>query len=158
MMAGPRDILEEYVQAGKLMQLATLTADGSPALCHVWYACCFRPDRLCFISRPDRMHSVNICNDGRVAGGIVHISLAGLGQVVRGVTFKGLAVELSATPGDALTRFVQRWPQASKAITLDRPGAGLPASRLYEVRVTEWILFDEENFPNAPRQIVSAVG
>jgi uncharacterized protein YhbP (UPF0306 family) len=157
MTANQRALLERYIQSGKLMQVSSLAADGSPALCHVWYSYTFHPDRLFFISRKDRVHSTNIRNDPRVAGGIVAIPLTGLGQTVRGVTFKGLASQLGPDSKAEIGGFVERWPNANSAISVERQVAGETMSRLYQISITEWLLFDEENFPSAPRRLV-AVG
>ena len=138
------------------MQLSSIYKDGSPSLCHVWYSCSFAPDRLYFISRKDRDHSANIRRDPRVAGGIVSIPLSGLGQTVQGVTFKGRASQLADDSRDALAHFIDRWPDAAKIITVDRIAQGLTSSRLFEVSVEEWVLFDEANFPESPRRTVSA--
>ena len=59
-MPNERKLLEEYVRAGKLMQLSSLNADGSPIVCNVWYDAHFSSDILRFISRHDRHHSHNI--------------------------------------------------------------------------------------------------
>src|SRR5690349_550170 len=116
-MADERDLLEAYVLAGKLMQVASLETDGSPRVCNVWYDPHFAPDLLRFISRHDRLHSANIRRDGRVAGGVIAITLEGLGQVARGVTFQGLARELPTTGVDGKARdFIRRWPRAEGAI------------------------------------------
>jgi uncharacterized protein YhbP (UPF0306 family) len=147
--ASERMILEDYVARGRLVQIATLSRDGNPALCHVWYNFAFDPDRLIFMSRESRDHSQNIRRDERVAGGIVAIELDALGQQVQGVTFKGHARELA--PGgspDEEAAFVERWPAAAAALAGDGP------SRLYEVAITEWVLFDELNFADDPRRIV----
>jgi hypothetical protein len=112
-MPSERAFLEQYVQAGKLMQLASLSGDGSPAVCNVWYDAHFAPDVLRFISRHDRQHSHNVRVDGRVAGGIIVIPLVGLGQTVRGVTFTGSARELPTYGIDEeIAAFVTRWPRA----------------------------------------------
>jgi hypothetical protein len=152
-----RKILEEYVTSGKLMQVATLSGDGCPAVCNVWYRARFQPDRLYFISRQDREHSVNILSDERVAGGIVAIPLSGLGQTVRGVTFKGHARELGAEARTELEGFLERWPRAGDTITPDKVASGETPSRLYEIRVSEWVLFDEEMFRESPRQVIAAI-
>jgi hypothetical protein len=136
------------------MQVSSLAPDGSPALCHVWYSYKFHPDRLFFISRKDRVHSTNIRNDPRVAGGIVAIPLTELGQTVRGVTFKGLASQLGQESKTEVEDFLERWPKATTAITFDRLVAGETMTRLYQILVTEWLLFDEQNFPSAPRRLV----
>jgi uncharacterized protein YhbP (UPF0306 family) len=151
-----RGILEEYVKSGNLMQVATISETGHPAVCNVWYNVLFRPDRLHFLSRRDRNHSANIRNDSRVAGGIVAIPLYGLGQTVRGVTFAGQARELSAGAETELENFLERWPQARNAISTERIANDDALSRLYEIRIDEWILFDEENFAESPRRVLHA--
>ncbi|WP_326637715.1 pyridoxamine 5'-phosphate oxidase family protein [Streptosporangium sp. NBC_01755] len=158
-MTEARTLLEKYVTAGKLMQIATLGADGAPLACSVWYDPHFAPDLLRWISRHDRAHSVNIGCDPRVAGAIVAIPLDGLGQTARGVSFIGRAQELPVTGIDQqVARFVARWPAAADALDLTKLAAGQTPTRLYEVAVTEWVLFDEENFPWEPRQTVAATG
>jgi uncharacterized protein YhbP (UPF0306 family) len=146
-----RGVLEEYVSAGKLMQVATLSEDGRPALCNVWYNFRFGPDRLYFISRPDRDHSVNIRSRRDVAGGIVDLPLTGLGQKVTGVTFKGTATELDTNSDDEIAAFVARWPGSRAGIQ-----GAQPASRLYRIDIIEWVLFDDNGFPDAPRRVLSA--
>jgi uncharacterized protein YhbP (UPF0306 family) len=150
-MKTSRKILEEYITTGKLMQVATVSEAGNPAVCHVWYRGQFRPDRLYFISRHDREHSANIRQNKQVAGGIVAIPLSGLGQTVRGVTFKGQARELGADAATELEKFVERWPNARSIVSAERITNNDTPSRLYEIRVDEWVLFDEETFPESPR-------
>jgi uncharacterized protein YhbP (UPF0306 family) len=150
-----RDLLEAYVLGGQLMQVSTLTSDGGPVLCSVWYDAHFSPDVVRFISRPERQHCQNIRADPRVAGAIVAMPLTGLGQPVRGVSFTGRASELPAGGADQqIEEFCRQWPVARTAVDpRSLPPAGVP-SRLYEIRVVEWVLFDEENFPHQPRQSI----
>lgn len=156
-MSNERVLLEQYVQSGKLMQLASLNSDGSPAVCNVWYDAHFAPDVLRFISRCDRQHSQNVRTDGRVGGGIIAIPLEGLGQTARGVTFTGSARELP-TYGieEEITAFVARWPRAEATLNPSELARGEIPTRLYEVMIAEWVLFDEENFPEQPRQVIAA--
>ena len=157
-MANERALLEQYVQAGKLMQLASLSSDGSPVICNVWYDAHFAPDVLRFISRYDRQHSQNVRIDGRVAGGIIAIPLEELGQTARGVTFTGSARELPASGIDGeITAFVARWPRAEASLNPGKLSSGEIVTRLYEVTIAEWVLFDEENFPEQPRQVIKAM-
>lgn len=156
-MYSERELLEEYVVSGKLMQVATISAKGEPAVCNVWYCVRFRPDRLYFISRSDREHSGNVRTNGRVAGSIVDIPLEGVGQKVRGVTFKGQAAELRTDAQAEINAFLTRWPQAKSAISTNRNFGKASPVRLYEIRVREWVLFDEVNYPDAPRRIVDGV-
>ncbi|MDF5756123.1 pyridoxamine 5'-phosphate oxidase family protein [Spongiactinospora sp. TRM90649] len=153
-MTTPRALLEEYVSGGKVMQLATLTG-GMPRVCTVWYQAAFRPDRLRWISRHDREHSRAIATDPNVAGVIVTIPLDTLGQNVRGVSFTGLARELPVVGADAeVHAFTERWPAAAAALDAMPTGP----TRLYEVVVEAWVVFDEEHFPPPanPRQPVPA--
>lgn len=156
-MTNLRELLEEYVHCGKLMQLATLTADGWPSVSNVWYDAHFDPDILRFISRDDRLHSASIRNDGRVAGSVIAMPLEGLGQKVRGVTFTGVARELGTHGiGPEAETFVKRWPASRPALDPYLLARGDTHTRMYEVAVIEWVLFDEVNFPEQPRQVVAA--
>jgi uncharacterized protein YhbP (UPF0306 family) len=157
-VADVRELLESYVQVGKVTQLATLDEQGDPYVNNLWFASSFSPDRLYFISRPTRVHCENIRHRGRVAGGVLAIELHGLGQAVRGVTFTGHAVELATSGIDAQIQvYVDRWPEAAKAIDPVRMANGETHHRLYEIYVDSWILYDEENFRADPRQPVDAL-
>jgi len=154
-MAETRDLLEEYIATGKAMQLATLRDDGAPIVCNLWYASAFRPDRLYFISRPVREHCVNIRTDPRVAGAILAIELDEVGQAVRGVSFTGAARELPTTGiEEQIQVYAGRWPTAAKAIDPARLAAGETHHRVYQIEVTDWVLYDEEHFRGQPRQPV----
>lgn len=156
-MSDARSLLEEYVGRGKVMQLATLTGDGSPVVCNLFFAATLTPDRLYFISRPTRDHCANIRADARVAGAILAIDVEGVGQAVRGVTFTATAVELPTTGIDAKARvYADRWPAASNAIDPARLASGAAHHRVYELMVAGWVLYDEENFAGQPRQPVRA--
>jgi hypothetical protein len=92
-----RGLLEEYVRAGKVMQLATVDPDGRPYVNNLWFASTLRPDRLLFISRPNRLHCEYIRDRSDVAGAILAIELHDPSQPVQGVTFTGTARELPTT-------------------------------------------------------------
>jgi hypothetical protein len=90
-----------------------------------------------------------------VAGAVLTIELEGLGQAVRGVTFTGCSVELPTTSIEAqIAVYVNRWPEAAKAIDPHRLAMGEAHHRLYEITVDSWVLYDEENFRADPRQEV----
>lgn len=151
-----REVLEQYVAEGKLMQLATQNERG-PWLCNVWYRPAFSPDRLYFISNLERNHSRHIKEGSPVAGSIVHQELRELGQKSRGVTFTGRAEELPTVGAEGLrSAFVDRWPNAEALIGADALARGETPMRLYEIRVGEWILVDEVNFPDGPRRTITA--
>lgn len=154
-----RHLLEEYVAAGKVMQLATLDPDGHPYANNLWFASTLRPDRLLFISRPNRAHCDYIRNRPHVAGAILAIDLHDPSQPVRGVTFTGTARELPTTGVDEqISAYQRRWPPTAAAIDPARMAAGEAHHRLYEITVTAWVLYDEVNFRGGPRQPVPALG
>lgn len=157
-MADARTVLEEYVAAGKVMQLATLRADGSPVVCNLWFASAVGPDRLWFISRANREHCAQLRADPRVAGSIVPIVPDELGgRPVCGVTFTGTAAELPTTGVDReIAAYLARWPKAVTAIAPELLAGGRTHHRIYEIRVDGWVLFDEDRFAGAPRQPVEA--
>ncbi|WP_280271562.1 pyridoxamine 5'-phosphate oxidase family protein [Nocardia wallacei] len=147
-----RELLEEYIADGGLMQLSTVRPDGTPVVCTVWYVATFYPDRLRFISRTDRVHSHNIRRNPAVAGAVLADPPAELGLPGWDVSFTGRAVELPGTGIDAEKReFAARWPRATGVLE------AMPdcASRMYEIAVERWVLFDEENFRESPRREIA---
>jgi nitroimidazol reductase NimA-like FMN-containing flavoprotein (pyridoxamine 5'-phosphate oxidase superfamily) len=146
-----RALLENGVSESKIMQVATIDRTGIPTVCHVWFTVSFEPDRLYFISRRDRHHAVNIRNDPRVAAGIVLEAPTELGDKVRGVTLTGTARELAPPDPTVAAQFLARWPGAAPALDQARANVSSTFSRLYEIAVTGWTLFDEVNFPDQPK-------
>lgn len=150
-----RKILEKYVTACNVLQMATISETGSPAVCNLWYSAHFKPDKLYFNSRNTREHSINIRRNPQVAGGIVSIPLSTrLGQAVRGVTFKGTARELGADAVHELEEFYKRWPDSRRMISIQQiaqneitHAQNETSHRLYEITVDEWVMFDETIFP-----------
>lgn len=164
--ADPRRLLVDGVSAAALMQVATIGDGGFPAVCSVWFHSGFEPDRLYFVSRPDREHAINLRGDPRVAASIALEVPAGLGDRVRGATLTGLAREIPDSDQPALAAaFVVRWPRSADLLSPARSlvtvpvsaaPAEIPRSRLYEIAVVDWVLFDEVNFPEQPRRTVPA--
>jgi hypothetical protein len=156
-MPEAREVLEEYVAGGKAMQLATLNPEGAPVVCNLWFASCFSPDRLYFISRPDRVHCENIRSDDRVAGAMLDIDLKEWTQPVRGAQFTGRARELPPIGiEEQIGVYTGRWQQAAHAIDPARLATGEAHHRVYEIEVTGWVLVDEVNFKGAPRREIPA--
>lgn len=155
MSSSERDILEEYVREGKIMQVATVNSAGEPALCHVWFQAAFMPDVLHFLSGTHRDHSHNIAATGTVAGGIIHHAPEQLGEKGRGVAFRGHAREVPVDDlAGPLDEYLARWPQASKNISVDQIVADTTHTRLYEITVAEWTLYDEVNFPDNAKRVI----
>ncbi|CUU53744.1 Pyridoxamine 5'-phosphate oxidase [Parafrankia irregularis] len=148
-------LTRNYVRDGKVMQIATLAESGEPVVCNLWYASSFDPDRLLFISRPDRAHCRNIRADRRVAGAVLTIELDGLGQEVQGVSFAGTARQVPDESAPALLPIYHgRWPAGSELANRELMRADANAHRLYEIQIHRWILFDEVNHPDDPRRVI----
>ncbi|MFF4773589.1 pyridoxamine 5'-phosphate oxidase family protein [Microtetraspora fusca] len=122
---------------GTLMHLATLRADGSPALCNVRYHATFAPDRLYFVVHRDRRYARDLRSDIRVAGSIVTVGRDGDARA-EGVTFTGTAREL---PEDAQIP--------------DHPVRLSPGERVYRLDVAEWSLLDADRLDHEPRAITA---
>jgi uncharacterized protein YhbP (UPF0306 family) len=145
-------LLAGYVRKGKLMQVATSTTDGLPWLAHCWYAS-DASLRLIFLSRADRRHSQHIEENAHVAGGIIAIPLEGLGQKIRGVTFEGTAAMVGDDAlDDAYATYCRRWPQVENMISVGDLRTGSTGNRLWCISPTNYVLFDEVNFPTDPRR------
>lgn len=159
-MVDARALLLDEVRAGKALQLATLGPDGAPVVCNLWFASSFEPDRLFFISRPSRAHCGNLRRDPRVAGAVLAIQLDDPGSTAaRGVQFTGNAVELPTTGIDEqIGIYAGRWPATANAIDPGRMERGEAHHRVYQIDVTDWVLYDEANFGKDPRQPVPVYG
>lgn len=142
-------ILKEYVDGGKVMQLATL--DGaSPSVCHVWYVLDWSENRLLFTSNVARNHSQHVASNPNTAGGILNMDLKELGQKVQGVTFAGTArIVPNSDLDESLRIFLSRWPNAG--LKADEIKNHETPNRLYEVLVSRWVLHDEINLSDGPR-------
>ncbi len=136
------------------MQLSTVCADGTPSVCTVWYVPSFQPDRLHFVSRTDRLHSENIARNPAVAGAIINNPPAEMGLTARAVSFTGRATVLPGTGIDDKVRaFAARWPAAARGLDAMPQGA----TRMYEIVVAQWVLYDEENFHSSPRREIAGI-
>ncbi len=117
------------------MHLATLRADGSPALCNVRCHATFAPDRLYFVAHRDRRYARDLRTDIRVAGSILTPDRAG-SSAAESLTFTGTAREL---PEDAQIP--------------GHPVRLSPGERVYRLDVSEWTLFDPDRLDHEPRVI-----
>ncbi|MDE1825373.1 MAG: pyridoxamine 5'-phosphate oxidase family protein [Candidatus Micrarchaeota archaeon] len=147
-----REFVREYLRDSKLMHLATSVNDR-PWLCHVWFA--YDKDlSLYFISRDSRRHSKEILAQSRVAGGMVNHPLKGFGQKVRGLSFEGWAEELCGEKeiSAAFGVYSKRWLKAKDHYRIKELVSGESHGRIFRILPERYVLFDEINFPEQPRQ------
>lgn len=143
-----RKLIEEYLKKAKMLQVATATG-SQPWACTVYFAFDEKLN-LYWISKPTRRHSEEIRKNKKVAGTIVLPHNPG--DEVRGIQFQGIGKELTnkteATEG--MIYYAKRYQ-----MKLDRVNKILDGSDghlCYKIIPTLYVLFDEVNFPDNPRQ------
>ena len=152
-MTSPRALFVDYMQMGKLLQLAT-SSDGRPWVCHVWYGWDKDQSSVIFMSRRTRRHCLELAANPQVAGAVVAIPLEGLGQRVTGARFEGLATPVAGPELEHVySLYAERWPQVQRLA----PISSLRESAedgpwFYVVKIGRAVLFDEVHFPDSPRQ------
>lgn len=142
-----RDVVVKYLDEARIMQVATCV-DNQPWACTVYFAV-DNLHNLYWISLPTRRHSEEIRSNPRVAGVIVKPH--NYGDKVRGLQFQGEAREVTAAAevhalAEAYMERYTRSGLAEEIITGSNP------HHLYQIKPTAFVLFDEVNFPEQPRQ------
>lgn len=149
-MAAPEaDILRKHLMQSSLISLTTIAADGQPRSVVVWFAA-DESLNLVFMSRSSRRHCAELRADPRVSGTILKLpdlTDDGPGSPVRGVMFRGTAVETSDAAREAAYATYQlRWPQVTDAAPLADVISGKNPNRFYSIAPDEFTLFDEPYF------------
>lgn len=143
-----RNIIQEYLQQARLMQVAT-AKDNQPWTCSVYFAY-DNGLNLYWISLPSTRHSQEIKSNDKVAGTIVLPHNPG--DKVRGLQFEGVAKEL--TTGEefhhALDTYAAR--MGMKDERKENIAEGKDGHNVYMIKPTLFVLFDAFNFPVSPRQ------
>lgn len=146
-----KKLIDEYLKEAKLMQLAT-AKDNQPWVASVWYA---HDDNftLYFISKHHRRHSGELKDNSKVAGAIV-VPHEDLGVKVKGIQFEGEASEVSLVElPKAFELYLKRFPKATDYLkSIQDIIADMTDHRLYKIKPSKIVLFDEVNFPDDPRQ------
>lgn len=133
-----------------MMQMATV-CDGQPWCCTVYYVL-DEAFNLHWASLPSRRHSQEIKNHNKVAAAIPVKFVNG--EKVIGIQIEGTAEAVPASPGirDITEAYAQKFKRDSQWV--DDFTAGKTAHQLYKLTPSAFVLFDEENFPDDPRQEV----
>ncbi|MBI2084610.1 MAG: pyridoxamine 5'-phosphate oxidase family protein [Candidatus Aenigmarchaeota archaeon] len=154
MSAEIKKLVADYLNKARLMQVAT--ANGNrPWVATVWFA--YDKDlNFYFISRKTRRHSLEIKDNPSVAGAIVTHHRT-LGDKVRGLQFEGKASEVSLINlPKAFSVFTKRFPKTKNYLkSVGDIAKNMTEQRLYKVKPSKIILFDEVKFPNNPKQELS---
>ncbi len=126
------------------MQVATVR-DNQPWIASVYFATDINLN-LYWISRAGRRHSQDIAQNSKVGGAICLPH--NYGQKVRGLQFEGTARQLTEKDAEqGFMIFRQRFWIVDEA-----SGNANDASYCYQLQPSLYVLFDEINFPDNPRQ------
>ena len=144
-----RKLIEDYLEEAKLMQVAT-SSENRPWACSVYFA--FDDNlNLYWISKTSRRHSNELRENENVAGTIVLPHAPG--DKVRGIQFQGIAKELTDSRGEAevgMKCYGERFSMNEERVNaiLDNSNGHV----CYKISPNLYVLFDEVNFPDEPRQ------
>lgn len=140
-----KDLIKEYLDSKKDMQLATV-ADGQPWICTVYFA--YDDDfNLYWTSGRSRQHSLEILNDSKAAVTIVRDNERKQALQTIGKAYEVEDDELERVHGIYQARF------GVKDYDFEEMKKHTPEGRSYWVfKPTEISLWDEVNFPDAPKQ------
>lgn len=143
-----RKLIEDYLEEAKLMQVAT-SKNNQPWAASLYFAY-DNLWNLYWISRSTRRHSEEIKDNEKVAGTIVlpHTH----GQKVRGLQFQGIAKQLK---GEEVKNGMDCYSKCYPDVPAEKIRAiveGKDSHVCYRITPAFFILFDEINFPDNPRQ------
>lgn len=147
------DLIKEHIKNAKLMQVATCE-NNQPWIFNCWFTYDEKENAFYFISNKKRKHSKQIINNPKVACSIIKEIPEGLGAKVQGLHFEGTAKKVTNSLSSLIPQFTARWKLAKDHLSFNRVKNNLTDVRLYKIKVTKFIWFDEVNFPKDPRQEV----
>lgn len=133
-----------HLRAGQTMQLATLH-DGAPRVCTVYYVPSKDDAAVYWFSEPERVHSINIISNPRVAAAIavkndmpvIGLQCTGVAEVVADITqIEYVTSEYSAKYKGQAKNYLKQF------------SAGAHKHSLYKMTIQSLDVFDELHYPN----------
>lgn len=141
-----RDAVIRCLDEAQLMQIATVSGE-QPWCATVFYAA-DNAHEIFWLSEPDARHSRELSANDRVAACITLASQ--YGQAWRGLQIEGTVKEVKAE--DVETSFQAYAERFNAHYQLQEMLNGQTTSRLYRLKPSLFVLYDEQNFPTTPRQ------
>lgn len=142
------EVIKDYLNRQHMMQLATVR-EGQPWCCTVYFV---TDDEfnLYWASLPSRRHSQEVKKHPKVAVAIPVKFVKG--EPVAGIQIAGIAEELPPSPD--IRTITERYAAKFNRDTTWTEDfvAGKTEHRLYKLTPASYVLFDESNFPETPRQ------
>lgn len=147
-----KDEVKTYLASTQLMQIAT-SSNEQPWTATVYFAYDTNLN-IYWLSRSDRRHSRDIEKNPKVSGSISKLHT--YGEKVRGVQFEGVAEKLMGDDASqCLEIYYNRYNKARERVKNILVGAVGETIVIYKVKPTKFVLFDEVNFPENPRQEIT---
>ncbi|HUD07119.1 MAG TPA: pyridoxamine 5'-phosphate oxidase family protein [Candidatus Saccharimonadales bacterium] len=142
------ELINNYVKNQYMMQLAT-SSNGQPWCCTVYYVA-DNELNLYWLSLPTRRHSREIDDNNRVAVAIPVKFV--LGEKVVGVQAEGSAehVPSSEKSRDIAKLYAKKFNRGDQWV--DDYCSGKTDHKLYKFTPEKFVIFDDINYPNQPRQ------
>jgi len=142
-----QSLIVKYLDEARVMQVATSVGDR-PWCCTVYFAV-DNAHHLYWISTPEREHSQDISKNPYVGGTIV-LSQE-FGKPVQGIQFRGSAQQIT-DPGQIAALAVAYMDRYQKPTLAQDIISGKNPHQLYQMKPELYVLFDQVNFPDNPRQ------
>ncbi len=143
-----RKLIDDFLSAGTLMQLATIGSDGAPWVCTVYFVA-DEDMNIYWTSAKFRRHSQEIMHDGRVAVTI-------LPDTHRKRSLQIIGIAEKVLPDDsekADTVYGQKF--GHKPERLEEVRQNTPDGRAYwKLSPKEIYCFDEETYPDSPKKLL----
>lgn len=143
----PKTLLQQFFTENTLLHLATISADGQPWICNVYFVT-DEESNIYWTSARKRRHSKEIQANPLTAGTIVHDS-----KSKQAVQVAGRAYEVSLDDAERIDKLYSA--KFGDKDRLTEIKANLPDGRAYWVLKPHTIeLWDEVNFPDNPKQSI----
>lgn len=141
-----QNLIKKYLQDGRVMQLATSVGD-QPWVCTVYYVM-DRNFNIYWLSFPSRRHSQEISKNNKVAITVpvkfelpvVGVQAVGIAEEVVDQATVKVVMDLYSSKYDAGHSFYENFKE------------GTNRHQMYKLIPSNFVLFDELNFPKASRQ------
>ncbi len=144
-----KDEVTTYLASTQIMQLST-SNNEQPWTATVYFAYDSNLN-IYWLSRSDRRHSQDIEKNSKVSGAIAKLHT--YGEKVRGVQLEGIAEKLMGDEASqGLEIYYNRYNKARDRVRNIIAGAVGETIVIYKLKPTKFVLFDEVNFPDNPRQ------
>lgn len=145
-----RELIKKFLLDKEVMQLATVK-DGKPWVSNLHYVA-DKNHNIYWLSKPDRRHSQEIKNHAHVAAAI---AVRSPDHPVIGLQIEGQASEVKDKK--ELTEVMRVYADRFKVSEsfYNEFMAGKNPHKMYRLKPENIVLFDEQNFPDDPRQEVS---